>query len=168
MIFRVKPIKPTPLRSEPFRREIEAGLKRAGTKDRRLLEQTTQHWAKKPKWITDIGFAKGDAVIMSYIQDADARQIWDWINEGTDPHWIYPVRANMLRFNSQFRSQSAPNRLQTTKGHSGPPVAYAKAVHHPGIKARRWTIIVIQQRYKDFREEMNIATKKALKAGGWG
>jgi len=166
-LFRVQAIKPTVLRTRALRRVIENAQRRAGTKDRRLLAQTTKHWSTQPKWVTDISFSGGDAAIITYIKDPEARQIWDWINKGTEAHWIYPRRANYLRFNGSFRSQSRPNTLATAPGSSGPPVRYSKGVRHPGIKSRNWTILATKTRYKDYKEEMNDAVEEGLKAGGW-
>ena len=161
MTFRVKAIKPRKLKVTQVRLQLLNAMRRSGTKDKELARKTTEHWKKQPNWVTDISIGKDNVAILTYIEDAEARQIWNWINEGTKRHPITPVRANYLRFNSNFKSQSKPNMLRTSRGYSGPPVAYRKAVMHPGIKARNWSIEITKLRYKPFKEEMN----KALSDG---
>lgn len=165
-VFRVQAIKPRELRARDVRLTIINALHRAGTKDRQLLRQTTRYWSKQPRWKSEVSFAGGDAALYTY-PEGEAAKIWNWSDKGTRSYWIYPRRANCLAFNANYQSGSTPNTLKTAPSRSGGPIVYARAVRHPGIKARNWTITVIKLRYKDFKEEMNEAIAEGLRKGGW-
>lgn len=64
--------------------------------------------------------------------------VYYYVNFGTRPHDIRPVRAKALRFPSSFRPKSSMTRLSSGKGMKSSSMVFAKYVRHPGSKARQF------------------------------
>ena len=168
-IFSVKAIKPKYLRVDQVRMAILNALRAEGKQQVKLLEQTTQYWqGDKPKFESAIGLTGKDAtLVVGPGGNLEGAKKWQYINEGTKAHWIYPRRAKFLRFRPGHTSGSTPGTLKTRPSRSFGDYVFARQTYVKGIKARGWTIVVIKERYKPFKERMNKAVKDGLKKGGW-
>lgn len=69
-------------------------------------------------------------------------KIFMFVDEGTRPHPIYPVRARRLHFLSGYTAKTSPGSLRSQAGGPYGDDVFAHAVHHPGTEARRFTEIV--------------------------
>lgn len=67
-----------------------------------------------------------------------------YVEEGTQPHEITPVRAQALRFlaGGGRISQPSPNQRIATRGGG---VVFATVVHHPGMPPRPWFAPVLDR-----------------------
>lgn len=107
------------------------------------LESAVQTWRNKPTFRTTTqvsGTYYSDIRVMP--EGAGAR-IFRFVNWGTRPHWIRPRWNNAggkLAFNTKFSPKSTPNSLRASAGFSGPPVAFAREVWHPGTEPRNFHI----------------------------
>lgn len=69
-------------------------------------------------------------------------EIYGYVNFGTPPHIIRPLRARALRFQSGFRPKTVVRQIRSNKGaHFGPFVG-AMEVHHPGTEAREFDKVI--------------------------
>lgn len=168
-VFSVKAIKPAYLKVDQVRLAILNALRAEGKEQVKLLEQTTQFWqSDKPKFESAISLSGGDAMLLVGPggSGSGARK-WQYLNEGTSAHWIYPRRAKMLRFRPGYTSGSTPGTLTTRPSRTYGDYVFARQAFVKGIKARGWLVVLQKQRYKPFRERMNAAVKAGLQRGGW-
>lgn len=109
----------------------------------RKLRTATRTWNHKPTFnIQVLSESSGRA----RVSVTTTSEIFGYVNEGTRAHWIAPKkRGGVLAFNSKFSPKSRPNSLQASRGFSGPPVAFARGVHHPGSKARKFDELASRQ-----------------------
>jgi hypothetical protein len=118
----------------------------------REYEITTGTWKRKVKFqVTIVGLATASI--------GTDNEIYGYVDKGTRPHIIRPKTAKALRFNTVFRAKTIPNQLRTRAGMSGPPVAHALEVHHPGNEPRNFTKTIAKR--SEARFSKNIA--KAMK-----
>jgi len=168
-VFFVKPIKPPGLKVSAVRLEILNALRKEGRLERKMLQATTQHWTgAKPTMEFLIGLTGNDAsLLVGPSGSGKGAQKWVWINDGTPPHIIRPRNASRLRFRPNSTSGSSPNTLSVGRGGSSGNFVFAKEVHHPGIKARNWNIVVLKERQNPFFRLLNEALARGMqKAGG--
>ncbi|KKK66192.1 hypothetical protein LCGC14_2966580, partial [marine sediment metagenome] len=63
-------------------------------------------------------------------------KIYEYVSEGTRPHAIAAKNAPLLRFRTDYRPHTTASGGRGGPGVATGPVIRAKAVMHPGIKAR--------------------------------
>lgn len=91
--------------------------------------------------------------------------IYGYLDGGTKPHVIAPVRAKTLRFNSVgFISKTRPDTLNVRAGRkASPPTRYPLKVHHPGMKARNYSKIIAKRSEDRYARNMQKAIDNALR-----
>lgn len=161
----VKSIRPVPIRPERIRLEILNALRKEGTVQKKLLRQTIVHWTgSKPTFTAEISFTGGDAALLvGPIGDTMGVKKWVWTDEGTPPHIIRPRRKSSLRFRTGYKSGSKPGTFVTGRGSYSGGWVSAKIVHHPGTKARNWSLLVIKERGLPFKKAMTAAVKAGIR-----
>ena len=109
----------------------------------RKLRTATRTWEHKPEFdIRVLSESTGRA----RVSVTTTSEIFGYVNEGTRAHFIAPKKpGGVLAFNSRFSPKSTPGSLQARRGSSGPPVAFARGVHHPGTKARKFDELASRQ-----------------------
>jgi hypothetical protein len=109
----------------------------------RKLQTATRTWDHKPTFnIQVLSEGSGSA----RVSVTTTSEIFGYVNEGTRAHFIAPKKpGGVLAFNSRFSPKSTPGSLQARRGSSGPPVAFARGVHHPGTKARKFDELASRQ-----------------------
>jgi hypothetical protein len=75
----------------------------------------------------------------------------EYVEKGTQPHEIRPIRGKALRFAAGGTRISQPSPNQRIRTHPG-AVVFAKVVFHPGMPARPWFEPVIA-RWSVFLEQ---------------
>lgn len=87
-------------------------------------------------WKTPVNFDVKKAKF-SRIIGTDS-QIYEWVDGGTKPHPIRPVRASVLAFKTGGRPKSRVEKIVSRKGAPGKNQVFAKAVQHPGTEPRKF------------------------------
>lgn len=98
----------------------------------------------------------------SGVEVATKDKVYNILDGGAKKHTIKPKKAKMLAFNSIFKAKTKPDSLNSGAGRSSPPVAFARVVHHPGIKPRNWTKIVLKRSRKRFPANVDKAVRLAV------
>jgi len=168
-VFSVKAIKPASLKVSAVRLELLNALRKEGTVQKNLLKGTTKYWeGDKPTFVSEISLAGNDAVLLVGASGSTkGAEKWQYLDDGTKAYWVYPRRAKMLRFRPGHTSGSRPGTLDVKPSRSYGDYVYSRGHRVSGIKARGWTKVVLKQRYKPFRERMNVALTAGLQKGGW-
>ena len=87
--------------------------------------------------------------------------ILGYVDDGTRPHIIRPVRASRLRFKSGYNAKTKPHKIGSQAGGAFGDTVYAMQVRHPGSKAREFSPTIQKRRRKPFTRRMVKAMQKA-------
>ncbi len=178
-----KSIKPgVKFKSSTFREELRKAAEAMAPKIQADFEKTTRTWEHEVVFESEVnvGRAAGSYVTrklgvttgaeISVTTDDD---IYAYVDEGTRPHIIRPKRrrgrrkaASTLAFQTGGRPKTTPNVIGSTAGRKGNKWAFAKEVHHPGTKARKFTQAIHRKWTPRFRKEMQAAINRAAKRSG--
>lgn len=171
-----KAIKPAVLKDKAMRAEILKANREVGEKIRQDFQKTTAAWnGSKPRMVSEITLKKDQQVL--YVGPADAGtqgdKKWNWLDRGTrGPYPIYPgivtgkSDKRALKFRTSFTAKTTVGVIGSRAGGSSGPFAYAKAVMHPGIKARRWTQKITQKWMKPYARALQDGLNNAVKVSG--
>jgi len=110
------------------------------------LARVTQTWNHQPVFVEyKVGAAAGDlhpARIRISTQDA----IYRYVDEGTRPHIIAPRKpGGVLVFRGRYTAKTIPHLLVSRAGGASGATVFARVVHHPGTKARKFTETIMQR-----------------------
>ena len=160
-----KAIKPDKLKTDAMVREIEKALKEAGEILLDAHKRIVTTWDPPPTFkVSTSRVTMNTKRLIVGVSTDDMR--WKWTDEGTKPHVIRPKNAKRLMFPTKFSPKSRPGRLQAYAGSSGPPMAVAMEVHHPGTKARDFTGQIRKKRAPQVRGALLRGMQRAVKASG--
>lgn len=115
------------------------------------FEMTTATWGHKPP------FAVTAPDPAERIVGTDDER-YGWINNGTKAHTIRPRRTKRLRFPSSFRPKTRPGTIRSGRGFRGGPIAWARSVRHPGIKARGFDTAIA----KKWQRQLPVLMQRAI------
>src|SRR3972149_1918819 len=150
--IRIEPIKAkTPdlarLYAQIIEREFDIEAK-AIEKDFEFIVET---WDRKPKFVIRKLKSSHRLTVMIFTTD----KIFNYLNHGTEPHIITPVRANMLHFQSGYTAKSRPRWIGGQQGGGFGDDVFAKRVQHPGTEARKWDEAIARKRRKSLALRIN-------------
>lgn len=103
------------------------------------FEATVASWNEKPKFTVEesgTGFSR-----LIYTVD----QVYEWVNNGTPPHEILPIRAQALHFMTGGMTKTKPGALSSGAGSMGSQSVFAKRVMNPGITARDFDVAIQEE-----------------------
>jgi hypothetical protein len=158
-IVQIKPVIPKNLK--PF--DLDTIIKRIVAEEvvevRTDYEKTTRTWKKKPVFV--IKFEKDRMSAQVYTTN----DIYKFIDEGTDgPYPITPKRPGYpLRFNVPYRAKTSVMQIKSSSGGAGTKTVRAMAVEHPGIKARKFTKVILRAHRRAFQRRLEMEIKKQIR-----
>lgn len=161
-VVRVKLIKPQRLKEKEMRLELLNALRSAAKDVEKEYKKTVATWEHKVEFQTVIALGKTKAEFLVGTDD----EIFRYVDEGTKPHIIRPVRAKVLRFQGGYRAKTTPNVIGSTAGGASGDIVYSRGVSHPGIKARNFSKVINAQGKKNFLSKMHAAMKRAAAKSG--
>lgn len=120
------------------------------------FQKTAATWTHQPKWFitrrgTDWWIGTKD-------------EIYAYVDLGTPPHIIAPKReGGRLRFyRSGFKPKSRVGYIDSYAGKTASKdLTWAKLVHHPGTKARHFSLKIAAKWQKEFAKRCRAAVKQA-------
>lgn len=127
----------------------KGALKRAGhrigkeLKD--LLLKPTASWDHKPKISHLVRTSSNGVITLVKINDAP----YVYVSLGTAAHRITPVRASRLAFPSGYRAKTSVGSLEASGGGSFGSTVYSLGVFHPGIQARNFHLLALEEIKRD-------------------
>jgi len=168
----VKPITPRRMNWSKIEANLQAATKATAKDIIKEFEKTTRTWNTKVAFVWDVKVKSAQtsapirvsASIIAHVYTKN--KIWNWTDQGTKAHIIRPKRAPMLAFPSQFKPKTTPGQMSSGGGFSGPPIAFAKEVHHPGTAARNWTKMVAKKAERPWAKVMQNAMDRGAKQSG--
>jgi len=155
--------------------EIERVL-REDSRLKAAPKEIVQNWSRenRPKFETVVGHERG-AITVGYrvTGSRKARQIWDWLNEGTSPHKIRAKNAPTLAFTwggpGSYRPKTKPGGATLQFGGpgtvSGGTMHFPKEVNHPGFEGRDFYGYLGNRLATHFRYLIQRAVRVGLRKG---
>ncbi len=122
-----------------------------------LTQATWTHQAKFEKLI-DIGQSKVEVLV------GTDDEIYGYVDKGTRPHWIFPKKAKVLRFQSGYRPKSEPGMLSSSNGGAFGDTVYSHGVFHPGTKARKFSENLRKRWQKIIAKRIQDAVRRGIAA----
>lgn len=156
-----KAIKPNRLKDDVMRLALLNAVRKAGTGIKQDFQRTTATWEHKPKFETLVSLSGGPTVLVDTND-----QVYAYINNGTKPHIIRPVKAKALRFSGTFTAKTVPGVLDARPGGSSGDPVFSMVVHHPGTKARNFDSMIAKKWRTPFKQRMQDAMRDAARASG--
>jgi hypothetical protein len=119
-------------------REFPSALRDAGKEVERevlrIFRRTTATWHHKPEFDSEVVSDGADLLVQVWTND----KIYAWVSEGTPAHFILPVRARCLTFQTGYNAKTVPGVLDSRSGGKFGPVVHRAWVEHPGTDARHF------------------------------
>ncbi len=153
----VKPIIPK-IGTPDLQKIAQTELRREVVAVKRELLLPTRRWKHKVAFYEK----QASGAASSGIEVATDDKPYGWTDRGTKRHLIRPKKARVLAFNSVFKAKTKPDSLNSNTGKNAPPVVFAKAVQHPGTKARGFTKLVLKRSRKRFPKAVDKAIRLAV------
>jgi hypothetical protein len=117
------------------------GVQTEGETQQKLYQKTTATWRNKPDHELEFSSDKQE-IKATNITD---NRIYFFLHEGTK------VRYAIL--SPDWKSKTTPRRLSSGQGR-GRVIFISKKFPQPGIKAREWTDVIIRQRKRPYKKNM--------------
>lgn len=161
-VVKFKQLKPKALKDKDMRLELLNGLRSIARKVTKDYEATTATWTNKPKFETVVSLRGGEAAMLVDTND----KIYGYVDQGTRPHIIRPVKAKRLAFAAGGSPKTQPGVIGSGAGSKGGTPVFAMAVNHPGTKAREFSKIIAAKWKKQFSAEMIDSMRRARAKSG--
>ena len=156
-----KIIKPSRLKEDALRLILLNEVRKVGTQIKADFEKTTATWDHKVVFEEQISLSGGPQVEV-YTTD----KIYGYVDRGTRPHIIRPVKAKALRFQSGYKAKTMPGVIGSQGGGSFGDTVFSKGVQHPGNAPRNFSKEIEKAWTPKFKRAMEAAMSQAAKASG--
>jgi len=120
-----------------FKTAVDQALESEGKRVKAAFDSTASDFDDKPTFT--IKSSPGQREIST------THKIYGFVNNGTAPHIISPLTRLFLAFPGFSRPKTRPGQLGSTGGHTAGPEVFARQVHHPGTKARKFDKIIARE-----------------------
>jgi len=162
-----KAIRPPKIDEAAAKAIMRNALRKEGRHIRKDFEETTKTWDHEVEFKEHTHLAMSDLVMSVEVETDD--EIYGYVSNGTRPHPIVPKKqGGTLVFKTGYKAKTTPRQIGSGSGGSFGPTVFAKAVKHPGTKARRFPTTIWKKRLPEFYAAMWTAWRKAIKATGHG
>lgn len=136
-------------------RAVENALTGAALGAKADFEVTQQTWSGKSKGDFKIKSGPGERLIYT-----DSK-IYGYVDKGTRAH-IIRAKRKTLAFKGGYKAKTSPGRIGSTSGGASGGWMFAKAVRHPGTKARNFSKVIAAKWSKELPKIMQRAVDSAM------
>lgn len=133
------------------KKELEKGMEEVKKALIKSHEIIVADWKNKPEFRARKTISSSK-ITVTLFPAGDNAKIWEYVDQGTEPHDIRPVKAKVLRFKLGYSPKTLANPARTVSGGgktTGPEVR-AKLVHHPGSEPRKFSETIARDIKPDF------------------
>ncbi len=159
-VIQFKQIKPKRFQGSKAINILLGATRKAGNDIRKDFEETTKTWTNKPEFQMVYAVRPNGPEVLVGTDD----KIYGYVNEGTKPHPIFPVRAKALRFQSGYAAKTVPGQLYSQAGGPFGATVFRAGVMHPGTKARKFDDIIQKLWESKFKTRIEQAMREAAEA----
>lgn len=160
-VIELKTIKPKRLKPDRIRLEVLDELERQAKEIVSQYKLTTATWKTRVEFDYALSTKSGDLTVV-VAPNGPGAEVYRYVDEGTRPHDIYPVRAKRLRFLNGYNAKTRPNVIGSTSGGSYGEEQFRLHVRHPGTEARNFSKIIEKRRRVPFQRAMLDAIKRGM------
>jgi hypothetical protein len=129
-----------PLDYKALLKAAEAALQEGGKSIKSDLEGATSTWENKPQFEIQGPFLKGSELFIRVAPRTNV-EIFKYVNDGTQPHMIFPRKGKFLSYQRDFTPKTQPWSLSSGPGGKSGPYVKRLGVTHPGTEARKFTTL---------------------------
>ena len=129
-----------PLDYNALLKAAEAALQEGGKSIMSDLKGATATWENKPQFEIKGPFLKGKELYIRVVPTTNV-EIFTYVNDGTQPHMIFPRKGKFLSYQRDFTPKTQPWSLSSGPGGKSGPYVKRLGVAHPGTKARKFTTL---------------------------
>lgn len=155
-----------PIGKPPKPINLQAAIDKAMQEEADLVyrdyQKTVASWSGKPDFIIVKNSEYGYDVYTN-------NPIFGYLDEGTEPHTITAKNVPFLKFPTQpaFKSKTRPKVIGSGAGQK-PTTGFVSpvSVHHPGIKAREWTKLILDKSRKRLSSRVIRLIREANRQAG--
>ena len=160
-------IRPPKMDVEAANRIMRNALRTEGRHILKDFGETTKTWDHKVAFKTHTHLALADLTMSVEVETDD--EIYGFVSDGTKKHDIRPKKpGGTLAFQSDYKAKTTRGVIGSSSGGPFGNTVFAKAVKHPGTKARRFPTTIWKNRTPEFYKAMWGAWRQAIKATGHG
>lgn len=123
------------------------------------FEKTTATW-ETPVVFTIKAETRGTMAIVAVTTKS---KVYGFVTGGTKPHVIRPKKAKLLSFQSGYAAKTRPGFIGSSGGGPSGPQVFAKEVHHPGTKARKFDEKIAIKYAYIYERNMKLAIAAAVR-----
>ena len=154
-------VRPPALKAGAAQRIMRNALRTEARHIKKEFEKTTATWDH------DVDFREHTHLKLSYsvmsVEVETDDEIYHFVSGGTKPHDIRPKKqGGTLAFQSGYKAKTSPRQIGSRSGGSFGATVFAKAVKHPGTKAREFPEVIRAIRIAPFYKSMGVAWRKAI------
>ena len=162
----VKEIKPSAFKNKAFKDAIMRGAESYAKELLADFEKTTETWEKGVEFEKIVDYRpKGPEIFVG-----TDNEIYGYVNDGTRPHPIFPVRAKALAFQwggkGSYTPKTTPRVIGSRAGGPSGPMVHRPYVQHPGTEGRHFDDEIEKKHGPKFKRAMVKAMSDARKASG--
>lgn len=134
---------------------IQAALDASANEIRLEFEKTVESWNEKPEFKVETA--------QNVRQIYTVNEIYTYVNDGTKPHEILPVRAHALRFITGGSPKTVPGFIGSGSGAVGSETVFSRGVNHPGTVARDFDVAIQEEWTERLPERMQAVINQVTK-----
>lgn len=108
---------------------------------------TYQTWKSGPSFVLQRAAYQGPDMVGECSTD---NEIYSYVNFGTVPHDIFPVKAKKLHFMSGYTAKTTKRVIGSQAGGPSGSDVFSAGVHHPGSEGREFDLAIQEKRQPDF------------------
>ena len=166
-------------------RDVRSGKRRAALADlrsivRKEIEEAMDRQVKPAivkahekivvDWEHKVEFAArkilGNVIAVYVFPTGENKKIWLYVDQGTEPHVIRPVKVKLLSFVTGYQPKTLAKPARTViggGGHTGERV-FAKEVQHPGNEGRFFSEQIAEEMRDPITAVIEAAFRRAARA----
>jgi len=143
---------------------IESTLKtKTGLKLQKDFKKTVRTWDNKPSF-KKLFVKTPNQMIEKVFPTGPNKDQYYYVHEGTEPRLIIPKPGNrVLKFQAGYISATRPGSISSKyASRHGNTVFVAEVRNHPGIKARKFSEVIVKKQRRPFEVDIQEAINGAV------
>lgn len=125
------------------------------------LNDVVSDWSNRPVFIRSVKSRPGRTTVSIEIDGTDkAVEVFGYVDKGTEPHIIRPIKASRLAFRGGYSAKTQPiANAHVGSGQASGDMVYRDMVQHPGTEAREFIGYAALEVEDDFEQAIDLILK---------
>lgn len=162
-VLKMKALKPKAFSGRDATNKLLGATRKAGNDIKKDFEKTTATWKRKVVFEVQYKVRPSGPEVFVFTDN----RIYGYVNDGTEPHFIFPVRAKALAFpGGGYSAKTTPRVIGSTSGGSSGATVFRAYVEHPGTTARNFDEEIGKLWESKFKRRIEDAMREARATSG--